>query len=208
MLKVQDNARPNSAIVNDKSNKYFDELNKERFNLIKEANDRVSLLNTLQTYNIFPEKGHGAWSQNLTCPFLFHKNGNESSPSFGYNFEDDRFNCFGCLHSGRTVEFISIKEDLDKIKIANKIIENYPELKEKLTLKKNDSEEINKKLFSFSNYLNAIIQKNKNNNQTINQIEKILWWFNSYLLASKSNIFVEDLDARISKALELLAKYE
>lgn len=91
---------------------YYDDGYAETFNekvhqLIDEANAKLPLHLVLQSYNIPLIKSFSDWSTSVTCPFPFHKNGNERSASFGYNFKRDFFHCFGCSTSGRSVEFIS-----------------------------------------------------------------------------------------------------
>src|SRR5690606_36336399 len=104
--------------------------------------------------------------------------------------------------AGQAVEFISNKEEIDKIKVSESIIKNFPELHNNLnkTKSKNIDLEIQKILFDFSSYTNILIQKNKNIENNIIQIEKILWWLNSYIANKPSNIIsIEDLEARVLK---------
>lgn len=180
---------------------------KERQLKILIANSNTNLLETLNKSGIFPEKSN-KWSYPLTCPFPHHKNGNESTPSFGYNFDDDRFYCFGCKSAGRSVEFISFLEEIDKDEVANKILANIEDNAELyVKVYSNPRKDIKEELVNFAISINNVLLKNKNNKKIVYNVEKILWWFNSYL-HSYPNLKLEELSARVSKALEFLKDYE
>lgn len=172
---------------------------------ILDANNRVTLLKTLNNFKINPEhKYNNTWSFNLSCPFPTHK---DKTPSFGYNFDDDRFNCFGCNKSGRTVEFIHYLKDIPKIVVAENIISNHSKI-ESISVE-NNYIELEPKLFAFSNYINKIIQKNKNNPLILSKIEYVLNWFDIFIVKKvhRGDYSVEDLEERIHKAMEVIGNY-
>src|SRR5690242_12239453 len=102
-------------------------LQKNPFRLIHAANKKVRLYSVFKAYNInIPRVSKNqTWSATITCPLPSHKGARERTPSFGYNFIEDRFQCFGCHKSGRAVEFISEMEGKKRNSVAQSIIDYY-----------------------------------------------------------------------------------
>lgn len=179
--------------------------------LAKIANKKTRLLIVLNSYNIRPTRSqYSDWSDLFVCPFPFHKGGNERTPSFGYNFVEDRFHCFGCNTSGRTVEFIAFRNGLDRNAVAEQILretEGYDFAEE---VEEDENPKIDAAIFEFSSFLNSLHRKHKDDSTVLEQIDKVIWWFDLYLAtkAPKDQIFVEELEYRISKAIELLKGFE
>jgi len=71
---------------------------------IKEIKERLSILSVLGHYNLKPDK-----NSMLNCPF--HK---DDRPSLKIYPETNSFNCFGCGASGDVIEFIQLKEKMNK----------------------------------------------------------------------------------------------
>jgi len=181
--------------------------------LIQIANNKRSLLEVLKEYGIrlSLDNQFDNWSPSIICPFPFHKNANERTPSFGYNFKEDRFNCFGCGSFGRAVEFISLKEGINKTIVAEQIIRESGdyEINDDLDYE-NENPQIEKLLFECAEFIHRVVFKNHEDSSAINQIEKIIWWFDNYLSTRAPNkeIFVEELSARIVRVYELLEEYD
>lgn len=91
----------------------------EEFNLLEYLNAKCK---TVQYVG-------GQYSHKATCPFLHHKGGNESTPSFFFSAEKKKFNCFGCGESGDALYLYSA---LENIKIG-KILDTLHPDKEKIT---------------------------------------------------------------------------
>jgi len=64
-------------------------------------------------------------------------------------------------------------------------------------------------LFDFSGFIQKLVQKHKDDAETIKQVEKIIWWFDHYVIAntSRHQIVVEDLEERINRGKELLKDF-
>ena len=88
----------------------------------------LTLKTTLEFYGIhLVPSGNKEWSHPIRCPFDDHKGGNEKSASFGYNFQKDYFNCFGCGSGGGVVEFICKKEGLSKDYVRSSLRNKLPQ---------------------------------------------------------------------------------
>jgi hypothetical protein len=180
--------------------------------IIQQANNSIKLLDVLKSYNLSIDRsGHsGNWSVSVVCPFPNHKSGKEKTASFGYNYNSDKFHCFGCNASGGSVEFIALKERRNKLTIAEEIIRNTVGYIPNIINEFEDTEpKIEELLFDFSNYIYGIVNSNRTNLFVLDQINKITWWFDSYLMTvvPKKKIIVEELAARISKSKEILDKF-
>src|SRR5690606_21221084 len=79
----------------DRSNGWDDKSDVTVIQRIQAANKKVKLINIFNSYNISIKRLHNnqLWSVPIICPFPSHKHGNERTPSFGYNFVQNRFNC-------------------------------------------------------------------------------------------------------------------
>ncbi len=175
--------------------------------LIRIANKKRQLLSVLQQYglNITRSSPWDNWSASITCPLPTHKGGNERTPSFGYNFRDDYFHCFGCSTAGGSVEFIARKEGLDRLAVAEQIIHDSGgyEVDEELEV---DIGRYDKILFEFAEYVSRLVQKYKHDPDSLKAIETAVWWLDMFLLARvpKQKVNVEHLEGRISRCKEML----
>jgi len=178
--------------------------------IIRAANEIASLISVLKNSNITLERFGGAWSGKIPCPFSFHKAGSEKTGSFNYNFEQDRFHCFGCGTSGRAVEFLSYKEGIDKTIIAERIIKDAGGyIPKNLIIEESIDPKIDKLLYEFSIYINNIILKNKYDKAVLEVVDKVTEWVDIYLAKTvpKRKVVVEELTHRLCKAQELLEEY-
>jgi len=221
MHKIQDNAELTSDISSSSkdrtaggSDAWGDSNGKnESIKRIRAANRKVRLYSILKSYNVQTPKAYSGqvWSNLIPCPFPDHK---DRTPSFGYNFVQDRFNCFGCKKSGRAVEFIAGKEGKKKILVAESILEHYADAEylEDLPEEEEEDPRVQELLFQMSETIREAIQKSKGEATALKNIDKIIWWFDMYIAVRagqknncrSSNIGVEELEARVFKAKSLL----
>jgi hypothetical protein len=206
MCKIPNSTRSNSASnFQNQGGSVREPL--ERYTIVKEANRKIRLIDILKSYNIviIRNSQQSDWSNNIVCPFPFHK---ERAPSFGYCFKDDHFTCLGCGKSGRAVEFISLKEGVSRTVVAKNILDKY--YSSDPSSIQDDSENyedhLTPILMEYSSFLNKFIQNNKNNPKIINQVEKLLWWIDHYLIskASTKSISEDGLKYRLERLKSLL----
>jgi hypothetical protein len=189
---------------------------KSPFRLIHAANKKIRLFSVFKTYNISIKKNYNnqAWSSTITCPLPSHKGARERTPSFGYNFVQDRFFCLGCKCSGRAVEFIAEMEGKKRNQVAQSILDYYAskDYSQDILEESLDEEDpkIELMLLSVAAFFRNFYQT-CSDVEKISQVDKIAWWFDSYLTIRagtkqnfKSIIDVEELEARVSKVQYLL----
>ncbi len=180
---------------------------------IQAANKKVRLINVFQSYNITVKRlnNHQIWSTPTKCPLPSHKHGNERTPSFGYNFIQDRFHCLGCKKSGRAVEFISEMERRTRTSVATSILDRYGDVDVEEDIEKEDPR-VESLLFSMGSCIRESIKECIDSPVKLKNIDKVSWWFDMYLAVkvparkgeAVSNLDVEELDVRVSKAKDLL----
>lgn len=206
MCPIQDNTRPNSNSDSDGKNGNSGN-DCENFAQIRLANTKVKLLDIIRSYGLKiemnPQKAN--WSNNITCPFPSHKGAKERTPSFGYNFNQKNFYCFGCNASGQSVEFISKMEDVPRHVVVEKILSKYGCAEDELDYREYQ-DDISPLLLDCSTYLQNLIQGNKNNPKFLKKADKLMWWLDFYLDSKAANkkITAEDLKYRVEKVKELL----
>lgn len=182
------------------------------FNKIKVANSKIQLYAVLKSYKVYVYRNHNnkKWSELIQCPFPDHK---DKTPSFGYNYYQNSFHCFGCNRSGKSVEFISAKENKSRIAVAESILDFYADadIIDEVIEEEQIDPRIEKLLLSMAESVRAAIKNANGNRKIIANIDKIIWWFDSYLtlkVGSKhmhrsSKIDVEELSARVDRVIEL-----
>jgi len=65
------------------------------------------------------------YSKKAICPFVFHKNGRESTASFQYYPATNTFYCHGCKSGNYCVNFVSLYENISRLDAAKKIFELF-----------------------------------------------------------------------------------
>lgn len=207
MLKISDRAKSDSrSNCNSESPAVADA--DERFAHIKSANRKVRLIDVLRNYGIKIEKNYQrpTWSNNIICPLPNHKGSKERTPSFGYCFVSDHFFCFGCNQTGRAVEFISAYEGVSRTAVAEKILAKYG-----TDLSEDDfneyKDDLTPILFEGALFFQKLIRKYKDNLVILNNIEKLLWWLDFYLMTKAPGRKIEpkELQYRIDRIKELLS---
>lgn len=206
MCTIQDRAESNSGSNSFSQSGNFGD-DSEKFAYIRNANNKVKLIDILHNYGIKVEPNYQRpeWSVNITCPFKTHKGAKERTPSFGYCFERDFFSCFGCHSSGRSVEFISLYEQVPRHIVANRILEQFENYESDDSFEYKD--DITPVLLDGSKFLQEQIQKHKNNPDMLKTINKLIWWIDCYLVdkVTKHTIQSKDLLFRLNKVKELLS---
>lgn len=204
MREISNPTRLNTGTDNDSQSESFESVVKD---IIRLANSKVKLISVLSQRNIHfnRQNQYQEWSASIKCPFPAHKNGNENTGSFGYNFLKDVFYCFGCGKGGQAVEFLANLDRIDPIIIAEQIIKDNGGYDIDDLIPEDNNPKIDGLIFEFSNYVNETIRANRDK---LDQIEKVTWWFDLYLAARvpKNKVLVEELEARINKAKELLER--
>jgi len=205
MCKIQNRTKLNSGSNNECEDRSLGNNNKN-FALIREANNKVHLIDILRHYGFKIEQNYQRpeWSNNLVCPLKSHKGAKERTPSFGYCFQRDYFHCFGCQATGRAVEFISLYEQVPRYVVANRILLQF---EDNISIQDfNYEDNITPILLDGSKFLQEQIQKNKNNPDMLNNINKLIWWIDCFLMdkVSSQSIKVEELVYRLNRVKELL----
>lgn len=96
---------------------------KESQALINRA-DSISLLKIFKLYGVKIDE----YCSKAICPFKFHKNGMESTPSFNYFSSTNSFYCYGCKAGSpysKAVAFVAYYENISKDKAAAKILSKF-----------------------------------------------------------------------------------
>jgi len=182
----------------------------EKSDLIKQANSKKSLLSVFKRYgiNITRRSQDSVWSESIVCPLRIHKNGRERTPSFGYNFKQDFFNCFGCGSSGGVVEFLAIQTKLSREDIAKNIIDEAGGYDADFIVE-DFNQQIEETLNSFSIYIGELVQKHKDDPNILKQIDKLNEWFDSFMyFKAKKEFHPSDLQSTIAIVKEYLEPYE
>jgi len=209
MRQISNYTQPNSKDSICEQDKFAEGLDSAHERLvIQQANKHVKLIDTLREYSIIVEKEHQftEWCSGIVCPFPFHKAGKERTGSFGYNFNTDRFHCFGCGKSGQTVEFISFKEGIPRLIIAERLVrERIGYLPNNVVVEEDIDPQIDRLLFDFSKYINAKLLSDP---LSVEDIDKVTWWIDDYIISvvPQRKVVVEELSARLSKAKEVLGE--
>jgi CHC2-type zinc finger protein len=168
---------------------------KRALNALIQQADTVPLTTLFKHYGLRIDH----YTNKLICPFLKHKNGQESTPSFKYYPDNNTFWCFGC-QTGRTpTDFVAQMEGLSRPKAAHRILELYaseaddsiatvelPNYSERLQL-----------LMEFSNFIREQMQANLDDPSMITHLESITFVFDKMI--QKHTLDNEALQILITK---------
>ncbi len=135
----------------------------------------------------------------MRCPLPGHKEGRERTASFGYNFETDRFHCFGCGVSGGTVEYIHRVEGEPRGAIAARLAHHTDvDLLPALTPQAD--------LAGFAVFAGDLLHRFRAVPEALEQIEKVYWWLDDYMRRQEGGPDQSGLCARLDRAREVLAE--
>jgi hypothetical protein len=171
--------------------------------IIEIVNKNIPLHIVLGKYNIVFEERYSAtgWTHVCKCPFKDHY---DKLPSFGYNPNQDVFNCFGCHRSGKTVQFIAYMEELSFREVAETLLD---EIAYRDNVESKDiSEEVNyaeieKLLMGYADYVLVFKRKYNFSDVAVKYAEAVTWNLDVYLRknAMSGTITIDNLRARIEK---------
>lgn len=166
--------------------------------IISKANS-VPLITLFKDYNV-----HLQFNKSI-CPFKFHKNGQERSPSFIFYPTTNSFYCWGCQKGGSSCNFVANMEEISVIDSAYKIINLYEDLiQEDVDIYQQDNEKI---LFSLVDFSNFIRELNKNKIISLNDSEKYTFVFDKLNKKHKLNLAaLEAVVVKIKRQIEIYVK--
>ena len=177
--------------------------------LVRLANEKISLLGILNKYNVefsLRLESPSGWTHKAKCPFKDHR---DSTPSFGYNSKEDRFNCLGCQRSGRAVEFLAFMQSRSFVDVATELLgtddeSDFEDVIE--SLEDSDNDKIDELLINFSIYVHDFIMKHRDNPKSYKYSKVITRALNLYIEqnAMRGTIYIEELEARLSILREYL----
>lgn len=175
--------------------------------LVQKANRLVPLSSVIFRYNInwIRSDNESGWTHKALCPFH-----SDSTPSFGFNTKQERFNCFGCGKNGNAVQFIAFMEHKPLPEVARDLlckVQSPDELLEEI------EDDVNTKcdaiLRSFSKDVRSFLYENSDNAKALPYVESVVWSLNVYLEKHSLNgtIRFEPLLARLEKLREQFALF-
>ncbi len=176
--------------------------------LIKFANNKLLLKNVFPKYRVRLEESYSAtgWNFRGCCPFTDHS---DATPSFGYNPDQNLFNCFGCHRAGRAVEFISTMDGRRKIDVAREILSKYASDEEIVFEAIGfDYEKLEQMLFEYADYVREFKAHN-NSDKAYAYSKSVTWNLDVYIRkhAPSNTIDLDDLEARLTMLKEQLDVY-
>lgn len=189
------------------SNSHRTENKKQK--IIQLANKKIPLDLVFKKYSIELEQVYSStgWTLRCSCPFDDH---NDRTPSFGYNPNDNVFNCFGCHRGGGPVEFVVYKEDRPKLEIAKELLRLFGisdfQLEE---LENFDYEGLQRILFKFADHVREFKALHNLDQKALAYSKAVNWNLDVYLRQHTANntIILTNLEARINKLIEQLKAF-
>lgn len=176
--------------------------------LIKLANEKISLFSLFTKYEVAFRQAYSpsGWTHKTHCPFKDH---NEKTPSFHYNPQENRFNCFGCSRGGGPVQFISYMEDRPQIQVARELLGKILPEEEIISEFGESDFRIQKLVLDYADYVSDFVQKLNNDPSAIKYAEVITWPLDAYIRnhMMSGTIDIEQLEGRIAILKEHLDAY-
>lgn len=176
--------------------------------LIRLANEKVSLAKILSNYHIDFKQQYSpsGWTHTAVCPFKDHQ---DSTPSFGYNSKEDRFNCFGCSRGGRAVQFLSYMEGRPQIEIAKGLLEKTISADEIIAEIEVIDSKVQEALFAYAEMISDFVDKHDQSNHIIKYVDAITWPLDAYIRnhLPSGTIDLAQLEARLKICKDRLDNY-
>jgi len=147
--------------------------------IISKANKSINIVEYIDTkLELEYSPSNAGWNYKTFCPF--HKNGNERTPSFFINKDNNRYYCQACGVSGGVVEFISKTYNRPQLIVAEHILrcvsnEDFT-IEDDLINKIKKSKEINSLLLQMSELHREFISQN-NDEESLEYVMKIMKGF-------------------------------
>lgn len=167
------------------ANTEFDQkLAKQRLVLLQTANLRYPLSLILSKYQVElePIVGSNGWTMQACCPFPDHS---ERTPSFYFNVEEERFNCFGCHRGGKAIEFISAYEGISRFAAAEKLSQGYNPAEIQIQIVEDQAKIVQEQMFELADIAREIYH-NEPTQIMANNLEKIFEIMDIHLRAFES----------------------
>ncbi len=203
MCALQDRSQSNSIGEAFLESRDFGEVftRNEKSKVIFEKANSVSLLKIFNYYNVSASDSN----RKITCPFSFHKNGVERTPSFWFYPDRNNFHCFGCKNGGSSIDFVALYDGINKYEAAIKINELFESDGLEFSLSENNFEERADIIISFSSKIRELLILNINNENNLNLINKALYSFDmlndKFVLKNKA---LKSLSEKILKSISHL----
>lgn len=179
--------------------------------LIKLANDKTALGPIFQRYQIDFKQQYSpsGWTHKSLCPFKDH---HERTPSFSYNPQENRFNCFGCQRGGKAVQFIAYMDDKPQIQVAKELLNRVlreDEIIAEIGEHEEDNFKIRDLLFEYADYVANFVERNNYEANAIQYAETVTWPLDAYVRnhLPAGSIVLEQLEGRIALLKEHLDAY-
>lgn len=222
MCKVSDRSEPDRDICLEGEDGYVGDVSgwettdfevKTNYKVTRDVvtiiSNKVSLDYLFTTkYNLSLEERYSpsGWHYYCRCPFKDHR---DSSPSFHYNKEEDRFFCFGCKRGGRSVQFVSFMENITINEAVDKLLEITGAVDEIFTeIHDVKDSKVDDLLYEFSTCIREFI-KNHKDTEAVSFAESVTWALDIYLQKHlpRSTIDETNLKARLALLSNKLDSY-
>ncbi len=174
------------------------------YKIIRLANERVLLQDIFKQYNIYfnnTQPSPSGWLPSVLCPFKDHK---ERTPSFGFNPEQNLFNCFGCHRSGQATHFVAYMNGQTVLEVAKQFLEKNYSLEELLeTLDDQNQEKITELLIDFGTQLREFVKRHSEDIKAEEYADSLTWSLDIYLRKNvlSGNINISCLEKIINKII-------
>jgi len=138
------------------------------------------------------------YRNNITCPFKFHKNGQERTPSFSCILDTNSFYCHGCGTGGLPVNFVLNMDGTDREKAARKILELFSDdVDDSLFF---DGPNVNERIEIMVDFSRKVLGFRQNNEteHASRFIEYVCWVYDKInLLHTQDNDNLRDLNFKL-----------
>ena len=85
--------------------------------------NKVSFVDLLNHYGIeYSNSGFSRGSLKIRCPFEFHSDGQERTPSLNISADSNLFKCFGCNAGGSIIEFVMYLQNMPRNEAIKEIM--------------------------------------------------------------------------------------
>lgn len=176
--------------------------------LIRAANQQVSLTYAFRKHQVSLEESYSSsgWTWNGRCPFPDHR---DTTPSFGYNPQQNVFNCFGCHRKGGVVDFLAEIEGRPRYQVATELLRIHG-ISDLAVDEEFDLERFKQILFNHAQAIYKFKKKHQNSQTAIQYAQDSSWVMDLYLRNNPdiSGINLDNLEARAKKIEEQLELFE
>jgi hypothetical protein len=150
-----------------------------------------------------------AQNTSIICPFLKHKGGRESTPSFHYKPDNNSFWCYGCKSGRDAVDFVATMENIAMGAAARKIIELFGSDVDVNGIDLNPAINYSERVeiyMDFSNCIHESIHLNMDDPVALSYFEEITLAFDK--MNEKYSLSNEALKSLVFKLKEKIQQYQ